>query len=69
MSVMTREIASSPGSVSSSTILPSARKSTRSALAATLGSWVTTTTVCPSSSTAERRIPKTSFEAVSYTHL
>src|SRR5690606_14163158 len=47
-------IESAVGSTMSPTILPSARKTTRSAYAAAFGSWVTITIVWPNSSTALR---------------
>lgn len=54
---------SAVGSRISSTTRPSPRKRTRSAWAAAPGSWVTITTVWPSSSTDWRRNPSTSSPA------
>ncbi len=60
---MRSRTASAVGRAISSTIRPSARKSTRSEWAAAPGSWVTMTTVWPRSSTASRRKPRTSRPA------
>src|SRR5699024_3626044 len=51
------------GSVSSPASRPSASSTTRSARAAARGSWVTMTTVWPSSSTEDRRMLSTSSPA------
>src|SRR5699024_1363920 len=52
--------ASVVGESMSWTIAPSTRKTTRSAYPAAIGSCATMTTVCPSSSTAERRNARSS---------
>ena len=61
---MAARICSSVGSARSSTMRPSARNSTRSAVAAARGSWVTITVVWRSSSTASRSSASTSVPEV-----